>query len=347
MPEALLAAPVILALVLGVGGALKLRDDDAATALEWDAMNVPARLNRRWARHAHPWGEIALAVALLVLPGVLGIIASGASLLLCLVYTALVIGAMRSPGAVCSCFGASHETALTGWTVARNLLLVLLAALGHARAIHERTAVVAAAAHSGSALAWILAVLLGMATVLLVAAPPTAGTTADAEGAVDADAVSGEPAPASAQGAAPSQEAEEDYVRTLTPAALLKGADGAVIDLLSITRSRAHPLLFLSPGCGHCETVAAHAHEWAEQMPQLAVRIVVSGRPETLEDRKPEWMDLALFDEDGTAARMLRATGTPTAVLLGTDGMLAGGPVSGSGKVIGLVDDIKAELGIA
>jgi hypothetical protein len=41
---------------------------------------------------------------------------------------------------------------------------------------------------------------------------------------------------------------------------------------------------------------------------------------------------------------MLRVTSTPTAVLLGTDGMLAGGPLAGSTAIEEFVADIEAQL---
>lgn len=42
--------------------------------------------------------------------------------------------------------------------------------------------------------------------------------------------------------------------------------------------------------------------------------------------------------------RVLRASRTPTAVLLGTDGMLAGGPAAGGPAIGELVEEIVAEL---
>lgn len=356
MPQAMLAAPLVLALVLAGGGVLKLRDDDAATALEWDALGLPDRLNRRWARRAHPWGEIVLAAALLCLPGVLGVLAAVAALLLTLAYLVLVTAAVtgRTEARSCACFGGGRQSALTGWTVLRNAVLLLLAALAILRSL-DGGAVLGELAGSGEAAAWALALVLAMVTTVLVSAPlgaqsepaPATGTTGAAR-PEPAAAAGGSPAGEAAPSAQEGEEDEEvgEYLRTLTPRAVLTQANGAPVDLLMATRAQAHLLLYLSPGCGHCETIAERVPEWVEQMPQLAVKVVVTGTPAQLADRRPEWAAHALYDGDALAVRMLQLHATPSAVLLGTDGMLAGGPVSGASEVIDLVEDIKVQLGI-
>ena len=50
------------------------------------------------------------------------------------------------------------------------------------------------------------------------------------------------------------------------------------------------------------------------------------------------------FDEDVSVGRLLECHGTPSAVLLGSDDLLAGGPVVGPDAVVELVQDIKEEL---
>ena len=80
-------------------------------------------------------------------------------------------------------------------------------------------------------------------------------------------------------------------------------------------------------------------------MPALRVAAVVHMSPQALRDAAPHWTAWTLYDQDGTAARMLRTQATPSAVLLGTDGMLAGGPVAGAQEVRGLVEDVRAQLG--
>lgn len=340
MPQAVIAAPLVLALVLGAGGLLKLRDDAAATGPEWDAVGVPAGLNRRWARRAHPWGEIVLALALLALPGVLGVLAGLAAVVLCLAYLIMV----AQGGASCNCFGADHATALTGWTVARTAVLLVLALLSVWHVVVANAPAIVLA-EQPSARAWALAVVLAMAVTVLVAVPPSPpGSAVETAEAAAQTPPSGVAVMAPALDAAPE---EAGYFRTLTPCATLKDAEGHTIDLVRASGCQAHLLVFLSPGCGPCSPVAPHMPEWVEQMPQLAVRAVVTTSPEALKDRAPDWAEWTYYDQDGMAGRMLQATGTPSAVLLGTDGMLAGGPVHGAGSVMEFVEDIKAQLGVA
>lgn len=352
MPQALLAAPLVLALVLVGAGVLKLGDDDAATAVEWDALRVPVLLNRRRVRRAHPWGEIALAVALLVLPGAAGVLTGLAAVGLCLVYTVLIAYALRSPGSVCSCFGAAHQAPLTPWTLARNVLLSVLAVLSVVSAA-ALGAPLEAAVQDATVLSWLLAVALAMATVQLVSSPPSAPAAAREPGGGSAPVPAGgaaEPrevpvSPSGADSGVTGGAAQEgDYLRTLTPYATFTAADGRTVDLVGETRRRAHLLVFLSPGCGPCAAVASRVPEWSQAMPQLAVRIVTTASVERVRDRTPAWAPLTWHDADGVGARMLRCLSTPSAVLLGTDGMLAGGPVTGAEQVIELAEEVLAQL---
>ena len=53
---------------------------------------------------------------------------------------------------------------------------------------------------------------------------------------------------------------------------------------------------------------------------------------------------MAFYDHVGLASRSLRLQGQASAVLLGADGMLAGGPVEGVDEVTAFVDDIAEEI---
>ena len=51
-----------------------------------------------------------------------------------------------------------------------------------------------------------------------------------------------------------------------------------------------------------------------------------------------------LYDPKRFVYEALRLRGTPSAVLLGADGMLAGGPVAGHDAISTFVADVEAEL---
>jgi hypothetical protein len=49
-------------------------------------------------------------------------------------------------------------------------------------------------------------------------------------------------------------------------------------------------------------------------------------------------------DPDRNAARVFGISGRPAAVLLGADGTVAGGPVTGEGEVTALIDEMAGQL---
>ena len=51
-----------------------------------------------------------------------------------------------------------------------------------------------------------------------------------------------------------------------------------------------------------------------------------------------------LHDPHGYVRESIGEWSTPTAVLLGADGLLAGGPITGVDAIEGFVDDIRATL---
>jgi hypothetical protein len=332
---ALVAAPLLLAAVLAVSGVGKLRDDDAATAAEWTDLGVPAALNTRTLRRAHPWAELALALALVVLPGWLGVAAAIAAVALTLAYLVMIARAAARPEpAECACFGTGARTAITGRTVARNALLVLLAVLAvvHAASAGSPLAVLLGA--PAATWGWLAGLALAVVVVgLLVPVPP----------AVVDDGAPDDALPARASGAAP-YDAEGEYLRTLTPFAVLEDRAGAKHNIVNLSARQAQLLVFMRAGCGPCTTTGNQVAEWQERLPELALRVVVSQPIDSLEGDYAHWQPFAMHDPDGLAARMLRVSGTPTAVLLGTDGLLAGGPVSGSTAIAEFVEDVAAQL---
>ena len=99
----------------------------------------------------------------------------------------------------------------------------------------------------------------------------------------------------------------------------------------SRAEAAAHLLVFLSPGCGPCGRIGP----LARRVGRATSRRWRSGRSSSASRRCVERADLtsrghAYFDPFGIA-RAAFGVGSPAAVLLGTDGMLAGGPGAGRG----------------
>ena len=126
---AFVLAPVAVAVVLFVSGWAKV-GDVTGTRLAFVAMKVPAALTRPSFVRALPFAELLLGCALLLTWGWVLAVAAAATTLLFLVYAALVARVLRAGDDVeCHCFGTLGDDRVTSVTLARNLVLVLLAAL--------------------------------------------------------------------------------------------------------------------------------------------------------------------------------------------------------------------------
>lgn len=126
MPQALVVAPLALAAVLAVAAIGKLRDPRRGPA-DVVALRAPLVLRRRWLVRAHPWAELALALGLAAAPTPWRAVAAGSAVALMATYGWLVARLVLAGERVsCACFGRRAH-AVTGWTVARNLVLLAVA----------------------------------------------------------------------------------------------------------------------------------------------------------------------------------------------------------------------------
>lgn len=348
---ALHIATLTLAAILVIAAIGKLRENDDSTREEWEELGVPAALNQSWLRRLHPFGELALVVLALA-PGPLSFIGAAGMLLLTLAYLVLIIAAWRRPEPVaCACFGSAQRTAITGHTVVRNVLLVALAvcavlavAIGNGSPWDVVTeGLRSSAAQVNGPLALVMG-LLALAAGWFSAPTGTVDATDPAGAAGAALPPTAATGPFVPEGAPASVEEEGDYLRTLTPRAPVVEADGTRTDLLALSSRGAMLLIFASFGCGPCRQVVADLGSIRQRLPMLDVRVVSAMAPESLDQVSPEWREGALYDEDSMASTMLQVSGTPAAVLLGADGMLAGGPALGIAAVRELIDDIEEAL---
>lgn len=326
MTDALIVAPVLVAAVLVVSGVAKLRDPagvDAAFA----SMGVPRALSGRLVRRSFPWVEVVLGVLLVVVggPGAMVVGAGAASLMAA--YTVLVARARRRPAATCACFGALTSGKVTGLTLARNITLLALSLLAILDAAGGRSVVVRLA--TTDAAPWLLGVAAAGWLAFAVLREPPAVTSA-------------EPQP----GASTMVDDGDllDYERRPNPPAVLQDMNGQLISLAGLTAQRAVLAVWVSPGCTPCASVIAKLPVWRDALPQLAVRALVRDLKQVESAASDFPWDLLLVDPFGTLANAVQAQGTPSAVLFGADGQLAGGPVSGPDAIAGFVGDIEAQL---
>ena len=327
MPTAWILAPVTLAIVLGISGVAKLREG-SATLNSMKQLGL-GRLAQPWLAAALPWGEIALAAALLVLPGVWGTLAAVAALALFAAYWLLIARALREPAKVnCGCFGKTIDGTVTTWTLARNSILVALAALTVAGTLF--TAGVLPGLIAVGTQAWWLVGAFVIAALVFVTVRPE-----------DAPA-----APIMTHAVPMGDEDDEplfDYQRAPIPFASLQTPDGSTVTLRDMAFQQARLLLFVSTTCGGCAPVRERLAEWTAAMPQIGVHAVYTQKP-TVDGDGIDPALTNLFDPDYNTTRIFGLSGTPAALLLGADGLMAGGPVVGSEGVIDFVEMVNEQL---
>ena len=318
MTAPVLLALLLLAVVLGVSGAAKLHDRQAVEDM-FVSLRVPVVPPAPGAR-VLPYAELVLAAALLLAPGVALVVASALTLAVFTAYLVLIARATRfDPRPTCACFGSLGGHRVDASTVVRNGLLVALAAvaLGGVLVADERWVPAALTDLGAEGLAW----------VAVAAAAVAVGWLAGrGSGAADAGV--------------PDELA--DYERTPIPYGAVEDSEGVTTTLRHLTADKARLLVLLSLGCGPCARVAESLDGWADDLDDLLVVhpvyavAPVSGLPDL-----PHRRETTLHDPEGNVARVFGDLPTPAAVLLGADGLLAGGPVIGQPAIERMVDELR------
>ncbi|GAA4374193.1 MauE/DoxX family redox-associated membrane protein [Agromyces bauzanensis] len=330
MSTALIAAPaLILAAVMVASAVAKLRRPDDLAG--WADLGVPAAFRREWLLRLHPWGELVLGLALALLGGLLGSLAALACVALMAAYTWLIGRAWskaRESGAdaTCACFGESAP--VTGVTLLRNAWLLFLALVA-AATIWAAPLAGGALAALGADWAWLVA---------LAAAAFTAAIIVWREPELPDPLAS--PAMTETPG---SVDDQLDYVRARTPAVPVTLGDGSRANLRTLSLSRPILLLAVSETCGSCAPVIERVPAWRALLPEVDVRMLVSRLPEESKLTELEHPH-TLHDPDGNVRASIADWGTPAAVLLGVDGLLAGGPEQGERAITSFVADIYESL---
>ncbi len=330
MPSALLLPLLTCSAVLLLSGVGKLRDPAGVDAA-FGSMRVPAPLDAAWARRALPWGEVALGLWLLLATGVALVLVAVAVLALFLAYLVLVTRALRAPApADCGCFGAIGDSRVTPVTVWRNGLLVLAATLTVVAGLRDVS--VLSDARLEGVWAWLIAAFLAVAVAVLVAWRPAAAHAGEASG----------PGRAAGTGPAPGTTGPDgEYLRTPIPRAQVLTESGEVVLVGQAASRAAHLLVFLSPGCGPCQSIGPDLAGWRSDLQPVVLKAVVTSSPDVV--HALPYLAGGWFDVHGIT-REAFGISTPGAVLLGADGALAGGPVMGEAAVREFVAEVSEHL---
>jgi hypothetical protein len=320
---ALVLAPIACAVVLAVSGVAKL-GDAAATRSAFKAMRVPTALSSPAAVRALPVAEIGLGALLLVTWGwALAVVATVVTVLF-VAYAGLVARVLRDGATVdCHCFGSLGSSEVTRWTLARNAVLVVLAALAVGYGAGGGGLLADAPDLGRAGWAWVaMAALVAAAAVLVVA--PGQQRAAELMDVPDDQVL--------------------DYERAPIPFAMLMSEDGRSTTLVDLARRGAQLLVFLAPGCDSCAHTVARMAGWQRRLGPVQIAAVFTHELEVLPDDY-RWKGVTRWkDVENGATNTFARLGRPSAVLLGADGLVAGGPVAGPVAIERFVEDVLAEL---
>ena len=329
----LLSAPILLSITLLISGLAKLGAREG-TQDAMRSLRLPLPTTHASVASVLPVMEIFLALALWIPVPPLQVLLAGLVTALMFTYLVIIARALTFEEQVhCSCFGTLASPTVSRTTLVRNVILNVLGLL---------TVVAAASGAMTTLLVQAPLGLIGLGLALLTAIALAATTIGGSVADPDADAATA----ASTAASDVDEDALLDYERSPIPAAVLQQPGGRLITLTQLTAQRAALLVFVTEGCGPCERVLDHAEEWIGELEQtLQVRFVFSRPLDELRERTTNRVtDHALHDLQFTARTALGGRSAPSAVLLGADGQLAGGPVNGGSAVIEFVQEIREQL---
>lgn len=320
----LVVIPLVLACVLITSAVAKWREQ-SATASAIRLLRLPSFLNAAWVRTALPIGEGLLALAMLAPLTPLVILAAVAALALFITYWVVIARALTfNPPPNCGCFGKIGNQTVSGGTLARNSILVLGSGLFAFWAFNGNTVWSALASFATSDWVWLaVAVATAALAVLIVRrSEPVEETMMRPSTVPNTPADHGEP---------------DEYRRAPIPRIHLRAPDGSQRMLSELAETRAQLLVFTTCGCGSTVVAGERAPLWQNRVPQIEVKMVAT-------NRLPDASQNAWYDHGGVAYHLFGMTGTPSAVLLGADRQIAGGPVTGLDEIEQFVNDIEAAL---
>ncbi|WP_309064564.1 MauE/DoxX family redox-associated membrane protein [Microbacterium sp.] len=313
----------LVAFVLLLSGATKATRT-AATLEAMAALRVPDFLQRHWIAAAVPAWEILLGTALLLTADAPLIVAGVLTLGTFAVFTVLLARVLaRGEEVDCGCFGAlSADTRVTGWTVARNVALIVATVATLSTSPGRPPFVVDIA---GAEPATIFAIGLGWALVALAVVLTTLVRLRSRSTGTQTAAGTG---PVVAGVGSPIPDAE------------LVTRDGVAVPLHALGAGTPVLLVFLSAECSKCVPVARHLPDWQRLIAPVKLVVATSSRPGVLAERMPDAAPLAYFGAL-SAKRALGVEGSAAAVLLGgMDHPYVASPIARRDEIDALVQGI-------
>jgi peroxiredoxin len=340
MDLAVLVVRIFLALVFGLAGVAKLADR-AGSQQALREFGLPDWL-------ARPMGVVLPLVELIVAVALLPAVSAwwgavGAAALLLLFVVGMAVTLLRGRRPSCHCFGQLHSAPVGAPTLARNVVLGIMAV----------GVVVSGPANVGpSALAWAasltpveLAALIGGLVALgliageawlLLQLVSQNGRLLLKLDSVEARLASGIPAPEMAAPVPAPSPAPGLPVGSPAPNFSLSGLHGETLTL-SALRAAGQPvvLLFVDPDCGPCGALLPEIGQWQrEHAGQLTLAVVSRGTVEAnLHKSAEHGISRVVLQKDREVAEQYLVFATPSAVLVQQDGQI-GSPVGAGADAI-------------
>jgi uncharacterized membrane protein YphA (DoxX/SURF4 family)/peroxiredoxin len=316
MNDALVIARLGLATVFIIAGVAKLADRPG-TRQALANFDVPARLIDPFALLL-PLTELAAATAL-VFPTTARWGAAGSLLLLALFVMGLTRVLRRDEAPDCHCFGQLHSKPASWTTVARNLMLALPAA--YVALTGPGPSLTSWVASTNATDLWLIAIgalatLTTTMTLLLWRENRRLRST-------DGRLVT-----------APRQ------IGALAPQFALPSATGGVVSLQNLLADdRACILTFVSPGCGPCAALLPELARWHDTVAErIALTLVTPAEATQAEALAREHaLTDVLIDEQATVMHAYGVWGTPSAILVASDGTVRSAPVAGHVAIESLI----------
>ena len=319
-----LAARLLLAAVFVVAAATKLADREG-TRQAGVAFGAPEPV-AAWLAVLLPLAELAVAALLLptatALAGALGALA-----LLLLFSAAIALNLARGRAPDCHCFGQLHSAPAGPWTLVRNGALAAVAAFAVAGTLESTELAIgfAALAFLAAGLAAFVSLLRAYGRLLLRVEQLEQALAGGAEPEFGLEL--GTPAP-------------QFTVADST------GAEVTLHDLLA----PGTPLLmlFTSPHCGPCQALLPDVARWqAQHAGRLTVAVASEGAPEEISaEASALGLDHVLLDEGAGLYKAFEANGTPSAVLITPDGLMASRVAPGSDAIEAIVAEVSEAPGV-
>lgn len=324
--ESLLTGVLILvSFVLLLSGGSKI-PDHRGTVDAMTSLRIPLPVLHSALASILPVAELALAVTLWLPSRTASLIGAAVATALFALFTVIIGRALRFEEPVtCACFGTFGAPTVTTLTLVRNSVLTLLAGVGIAAAwVGAGPGVLMEASATVVVGAGLLVIASAAVAWLLVAG--TSSTAGTADTVVD--------------------EEDGEFLSSPIPYAQLRSEDGTLVSLRNLVRTEAHLLVFLSPGCGPClRTIDRFADNRATLDPVVKIDAVFRSPVSTLsDDLRAQLGESVWEDPESNAGNAFHIVGRPAAVLLGADGTIAGGPVTGETDVAELIEEMIEQL---